>query len=714
MKKKLSIFVTIMIVVSLLTGCSMDSLYEAGNDVKPGKTISNHSKWIDSDIVGAVNKSVKVSEKDDFHTAVNKKWILKTKMPKVVSDDDMSNESTFGDAEKVVKKQSIEMLYQSDEQVTPSTMSQEQYDHVQGITSNLASLLQDWDTRNAQGVEPARQSIEAIANIQSMDELTYYLTNTNPNAVESFIDLDVESPFFSRNQNSVWIAPTQNWLIGQSEYYSKVGSTFYDCKYNNRKAMNYVLGKLGYSKSDIKKILRQSYQFESKLASEHSTQAEQKDLEQYVAKYLNEKYDLKDIEKICGNFPIEEILSSYQLKDSKKFSVNEEKYLTQLGSVYNENNLEKMKSFLIAKTVNNLLPYLDREAYEISQERRQVTSPSDIDKDATGQDKINQETLDAENALISDVLDEVYIARYVKADDKEKLEQMVNDMISYYRKMLKSETWLSEKTRQKAIEKLDNMTCRVLYAENQKDYGALNIDANGTLVDAYQSVVNFNSQDLSSGVNQAIDTTQFDTSEMNLRTVNAFYNPLDNSINIIPAIVASDDIYDSNGTYEHNLGGIGMIVGHEISHGFDTSGSQYDKDGYKKNWWTDKDRENFQKRADKLIKYYDALGAADTLDSYGEKIQDEAIADMGGMKCTLELAKSRDNFDYKDYFRSFASVWKIKCTFGQEQQYMNDSHPLAFLRTNVTVQQFDEFMDTFQIQKGDGMYLAENKRINVW
>lgn len=714
MKKKLSIFVTIMIVVSLLTGCSMDSLNEIGNDVKPGKTISNHSKWIDSDIVGAVNKSVKVSEKDDFHTAVNKKWILKTKMPKVVSDDDMSNESTFGDAEKVVKKQSIEMLYQSDEQVTPSSMSQEQYDHIQGITSNLASLLQDWDTRNAQGVEPARQSIEAIANIQSMDELTYYLTNTNPNAVDSFIDLGVQSPFFSRNQNSVWIAPTENWLIGASEYYSKVGSTFYDCKYNNRKAMNYVLGKLGYSKSDIKKILRQSYQFESKLASEHSTQAEQKDLEQYVAKYLNEKYDLKDIEKICGNFPIEEILSSYQLKDSKKFSVNEEKYLTNLGSIYNENNLEKMKSFLIAKTVNNLLPYLDREAYEISQERRQFTSPSDIDKDATGQDKINQETLDAENALISDVLDEVYIARYVKADDKEKLEQMVNDMISYYRKMLKSETWLSEKTRQKAIEKLDNMTSRVLYAENQKDYGALNIDTNGNLVDAYQAVVNFNSQDLSSGVNQAIDKTQFDTSEMNLRTVNAFYNPLDNSINIIPAIVASDDIYDSDGTYEHNLGGIGMIVGHEISHGFDTSGSQYNKDGYKKNWWTDKDRENFQKRADKLIKYYDALGAADTLDSYGEKIQDEAIADMGGMKCTLELAKNRDNFDYKDYFRSFASVWKIKCTFGQEQQYMNDSHPLAFLRTNVTVQQFDEFMDTFQIQKGDGMYLAENKRINVW
>lgn len=715
MKKKFSILVTILIVMSLLTGCSVDSLYELGNDVKPGKTISNHSKWIDSDIVGAVDESVKVSEKDDFHTATNRKWLLKTDLPKVVANAESKDASTFDDAAKIVKKRSIDMLYQPEDEITPTTMSQEQYNHVQTLTSDLASLLMDWDTRNAKGVEPARQSIEEIANIQSMDELSYYLTNTNPSAVDSFITLDVSSPYYSRKNNAVWISPTENWLMGASEYYTSVGASFYDFKANNRKAMNDVLGKLGYSKSDIKKIIRQSYQFESKLAGAHSTTAEQSDLESYLKSYLNEKYDLKQIEEICGDFPIEGILSTYNATDSKKFSLNEEKYMKNLATIYNENNLEKMKSFLIAKTVNNLLPYLDRESYDISQERQYIiTQTSSIDEDAKGQDKIEQEALAAENVMMSDVLDEVYIARYVNASDKAALEQMVQDMVSYYRNMIQEETWLSKTTRKKAIEKLNNMTCRILYAENQQDFSALNFDTNGSLVDAYYSIENYNKEDLSTKVNQAVDKSQFDTSQMNLRTVNAFYNPGDNSINIIPAIIAESAIYDSNGSYEHNLGGIGMIIGHEISHGFDTTGSEYDKDGFKKNWWTDQDRENFQQRADQLIKYYDALEAADTLGSYGDLIKDEAIADMGGMKCTLGLAKKQDQFDYEEYFHSFARVWRIKCSYGKEQQYMEDSHPLAFLRTNVTVQQFDEFNQTFHIQKGDGMYLAKDKRINVW
>ena len=221
----------------------------------------------------------------------------------------------------------------------------------------------------------------------------------------------------------------------------------------------------------------------------------------------------------------------------------------------------------------------------------------------------------------------------------------------------------------------------------------------------------YNAKAQADNVNKPIDKKAWPKSSLD---VNAYYNPLDNSINILAGLLANDFFYDADAPYEQNLARIGSVIGHEITHAFDTNGYRYDKDGVMQSWWTKEDEEAFQLRSNKLIKYYGALTPIPGRSTYSANVSGEAIADMGAVKCMLAIAKEQDSFDYKLFFESYAQLWRAKRAYVQEIETAKDSHPLEFLRTNVTLQQFDEFIETYDIKPGDGMYVAPEDRILVW
>ena len=167
---------------------------------------------------------------------------------------------------------------------------------------------------------------------------------------------------------------------------------------------------------------------------------------------------------------------------------------------------------------------------------------------------------------------------------------------------------------------------------------------------------------------------------------------------------------------EEMLAAIGFVVGHEISHGFDANGVQYDKDGIKQTWMPEKDRSSFGDRTIKVTSFYSGLSPLPGSSLYnGAQVQVEATADMGGMRAVLELASRKENFDYDRFFRQVARVWAAQISYEKEAYfYEYDTHPLDYLRINVTLAQFDEFTRTYGIQEGDGMYIPEGKRVKVW
>ena len=156
------------------------------------------------------------------------------------------------------------------------------------------------------------------------------------------------------------------------------------------------------------------------------------------------------------------------------------------------------------------------------------------------------------------------------------------------------------------------------------------------------------------------------------------------------------------------------MIGHEISHGFDSKGAQFDKNGDMASWWTDEDYATFLARNQKMADYYNAMHPWEGQDFYGSIMTGEAGADMAGMKAVLRLAAQRENFDYDAFFRAFADLWLEKGSLQRAYVHINDVHPMSYLRINCTLQQFDEFLNFYGITEGDGMYLAPEDRVIVW
>jgi putative endopeptidase len=197
--------------------------------------------------------------------------------------------------------------------------------------------------------------------------------------------------------------------------------------------------------------------------------------------------------------------------------------------------------------------------------------------------------------------------------------------------------------------------------------------------------------------------------------VNGFYYPSDNSINI-PAGILGGVFYDPDKSEASNMGGVGMTIGHEISHAFrQYHGSQYDKDGNLNSWWTEEDRAAFRERVKKVENYYATFEPISGIHVDGELTKGETVADLGGMTCLLEIAKSKENFSYSDFFSNWARKFRGKMTSGYvEELLQQDPHAPQYLRINVTAQQFQEFYDTFGVVEGDNMYLAPEERFLVW
>ena len=336
---------------------------------------------------------------------------------------------------------------------------------------------------------------------------------------------------------------------------------------------------------------------------------------------------------------------------------------------------------------------------------------------------VNGEISEDDNALaaVLDLLpvpmDNLYIRKYCTEKQREDVLTIISRVLEAYHGILENTDWLSEETRARAIEKLDHIRIFAVYPDEPGDWSGLDFagtEENGSLVAAKAAVQNYLVSILSDRIDTAIDKDKWDQLMVQTSQVNAYYNPHANSINIMAGIL-NGNIYNEEMSFEQMLGGIGVVIGHEISHAFDTSGAQFNPDGALANWWTEEDKAAFQERAAKLAAWYDGFIPAEGIVYSGQKIQTEAIADMGGIKCMLAIAAQTEGFDYDAFFRQFAASWRMQALLPYIVLLTaRDSHPMRYLRINATLAQFDDFLNCYGVGPGDGMYIAPGDRVAVW
>lgn len=723
-----------------LSGCdsaqeALNSFVDQDPEIVPGTTISADSKWINSDIIGAIDENTAVREQDDFYTAVNRDAILSVD-PSKIKDGEPTG--TLYESTSVQYERLLTLLDRSVDDTTgldEAVMSAEELRHLQTLVRTFYDRAADLPTRNEQGAEPLRPYLEKIKAISSLEELTAYLADVGGANVSgiSLLPISISRPQSAEEEERYTVLVEAKAPLTLGDTASRYKELTISSKDLSEDLVFYALGQLGYEKAQIRRILNSCYRFEIKLAKHMPTVSEsdgKTDRDEINIEEQYQTYDLESLKELAGNYPMETLLLAAGLDASETYMVEEPDQVKNVGSLYIEENLSDIQNYLIVQLVRKNAELLDETLHEKAQSLKnkedQISLSGENGAEAgEGSADENDEENSQNKVIIStyispymrDAFEEIYIGHYCDAKTKEELTELTEQMAEGFRQVLLQADWMSEETREKALDKLDHMGLHVLYPDKMTDFSTLSFEGCDSLIEIVGRLKAFRQQQMKAYVNQPLDTQNWDLRTMPTSIPNAAYDVLSNSVNICAGFLCTKDVYDPEAGTEYNFGRMGTIIGHEISHGFDTTGYSFDRNGLREDWWTAEDREAFDIRSQNLIKYYNALSPlpneAGSCD--GKRLSGEAIADMGGVKAALLAAAEIPDFDYEEFFRNYAKLWFMQQDYHAEYLTLEqDEHPLAFLRVNVTLQQFEKFLEIFHIVPGDGMYPEDENRIAVW
>jgi putative endopeptidase len=712
-KKWIAFLITgCLIMGNLLTACSGNNTSETTSSTETGSADETDSAdgtevagetestdeteqtpvgdmWLNSDILGVVTENTEVSEKDDYASAANQEWLAQARIP-----DGYSSYGAFTECNDLLKERKMELIG------NPSIES-----HNEELVTQFYQLATDWESRNNTGISAAEPYIDVIKEIGTVEELTEYLCDTDKNLQQDILG-GIYIGTLSQDSSKYMVGIDQmTYLYPYPEDYEELSAYGEMVDTAERAIASYVLQKFGWTEEEAEAAYESCIDFEGAVMQYAYTEEELSSPE--LVQMTRNECSWDELEKQQGDFPMTKILESLGYEGSDVYNVADPELFQHMGDFYNEENLDSIKNYLFVHTALMLGVWMDQDTYEYCRD-------------------INNQVYGIEGTLSNEeygytcvskylpyVIDYLYLDQWCTDQMQDDALQMVEDFKSILAEILTEEDWLSDVTKEKAIEKLEAVEAKAVYPEKRFDYSGLDLSDCDTYIDAIIRISEYDEKREKEKINGQVDRDYW---EMESSVCNAYYDPTQNTIVILAGIMLPP-LYSEDMSYEEKLGCLGETIGHELSHAFDTSGAQYDKDGNLVSWWTEQDYQAFQDRAQKVVKYMDRItpdnGSGEPVN--GSRVQAEMIADLGGTKAALRIAAKSDEFDYDAFFKMHALQWRNVMSKEVQQSMMaTDGHPLDYLRTNVVLQQFQEFYTTYDIQPGDGMYLAPELRLEVW
>ena len=455
-------------------------------------------------------------------------------------------------------------------------------------------------------------------------------------------------------------------------------------------------------------------ELETELASHHWDKVRNRDA---VATY--NKMEFEEIAKLSPNFDwrLWSSMSNTPEKVLTPAVIRQPSFFQGLSEMLAKFDAFKWSSWLAFKVLSNSAPYLSSPF---------VNENFDFYGRTLGgvpqlKERWKRGVALVEGAL-GEAVGELYVAQYFPPRAKERMQELVSNLISAYRESISTLEWMSPDTRTKALEKLEKFTPKIGYPDKWRDYSSLQIDAH----DLFANLRNIHAFETAyeyAKIGAPVDKGEW---YMTPQTVNAYYNPGMNEI-VFPAAILQPPFFDMEADDAVNYGGIGAVIGHEIGHGFDDQGSRYDGDGRLMNWWSDDDRREFEKRTSSLISQYDALAPEETPDSKvnGSLTIGENIGDLGG--ATIAYKAYLLSLEGKEapviegmtglqrFFYGYAQIWRAKLRpETMKVRLATDPHSPAEFRCNQIVRNIDEFYETFSVTENDDLYLEPKERVKIW
>lgn len=498
---------------------------------------------------------------------------------------------------------------------------------------------------------------------------------------------------FKTGKNILYITPIPMDYGYSSDYYSN--ETLTTVKNNFKLYNNKLLREYGYTAGEALDITNQIDDFYTNLANNSLKQDDLLNTE----KYYN-IIDKSALSKIYTNLDINKYFNELGLSKIDKLSLVDEKSYQELNKYLTNNNLSLWKNIATIKILQTYAEYTT-ENYE--------TIFTKLNKNLLGKEYTREETAyDLIKQIYPNEISKNYNNKYLSDDTKNYISNLTNEIIKEYEDMINT-SWMDNETKSKAVTKLNNIKINIgtSYIKDLSSY--YDFDSNISLV---KNIINLNKV-VRAASYEMLDTTTT-TNALPDYTFNAYYDVTSNSINILTG--STKVIKDINNKYE-NLGSIGFIIAHEISHAFDNNGSKFDENGFLSNWYTTSSQEKYQEIQNKVIDYYNNYEIIHNVSNNGTRTIGENIADLGAMECiTNILIKNNANKkDYQTTYESFAKVWANNYSKSTKVlQSLIDTHSPNEIRVNGILSSTKKFYETYKIDSKDLMYIEPEKRVNIW
>lgn len=637
-----------------------------------------------------------VAPGDDFNEFANGNWLKNNPVPITESRWGSFNEIEDRNIEKL---KSIVNETLNDKNNTKGSDRQ--------LVSDFYRTAIDSTLADKNGILPIKGLQNEISAIKNTDDLIKLIAKFHKKSISCFFSFYVNADLKNSNNNTQYIRQSGFSLPDRDYYYKpEYENIIKEYVVHIEKMMN-ILNKynpeIGIKSENI-------FNIEKRLALKAMNSLEQRDIE---AQYNPMKYE--DFKKKYSNINWDLYFAELGAPEFDKIVVEHLAFIGDLNDFIKNYSLQHLKNYLHWQLINNLANFLS----------------SDFDKQdfyffqtvlkGTKQMKPRwKRAIEQTDNSIGEPLGKLFVDKYFNKEAKEKINILVDNLTATYRERIKNLEWMSDSTKQQALVKLDKIIRKLGYPDKWKDYSKLDISTSSYC----SNILNCNEfkyKLMIEKIGKHVDKKEWG---MSTPTVNAYYNPSINEI-VFPAGIMQPPFFDPNADDAANYGGIGAIIGHELTHGFDDQGSQFDGDGNLKNWWTAKDKELFKSKTTLLVEQYNNFTAIDTLKVNGELTLGENIADLGGLtlayyayKKSLNGKKSPVIYGFtgeQRLFISWAQGWKnnIKPE-ALKHRLATDPHSPAKFRILGPMSNMKEFYETFNVNENNKMFLKPELRSVIW
>ncbi|MDY6302567.1 MAG: M13 family metallopeptidase [Bacteroidales bacterium] len=574
---------------------------------------------------------------------------------------------------------------------------------------DLYALGMDSVRLNQEGMAPLVEGIKKYQAMTSKD-FSVAIADMHNGIADPFFNSSVMADMKDSNTNMLYLM--QGGLgMGDRDYYLENDAN--TAKVRNA-YINYIqrlFQLIGYKKGNAKKAAQNIMSIETRLAKVAMTREDSRD--------YSKLYNVTTVAQLKADYPNiswDQYFNGLGIKNLDKVCVFQPKSIATVNEMLKSLKEQNIRDYLIFKYIDAASPYLSDafadanfDMYSRAMSGKQVKMPR------------WKHSLDVPNTLLGEAVGQLYVEKYFPADSKKKMQQLVDNLKKALGEHIATLSWMSPKTKVNALVKLNSFTVKIGYPDKWRDYSSLNIDPSKSYWENVLNARRFQAKYEYSQLGKPVDKERW---FMTPQTVNAYYEPSSNEI-CFPAGILQAPYFDPNADEACNYGAIGVVIGHEMTHGFDDQGRNFDHNGNMVDWWTAEDAAKFQELANKLGAQYSAEIVADDVHANGNFTMGENIADHGGLRVAYsafkktEQGKGNEMIDGftpdQRFYLSYANVWAANITKEEMLRRTKvDPHSLGINRVNVAIRNLEEFFNAFNIVEGMGMWRDPADRVIIW